>query len=89
MALGAQRGDVLQLIVRRGLLLTLVGIGIGAATAMSLTRVIARFLFGIAPTDLFTFTAVSLLLAGVAGAASYIPAWKAARLDPLKALRYE
>ena len=89
MALGAQRGDVLQLIVRRGLLLTMVGIGIGAATAMSLTRVIARLLFGIAPTDPFTFTAVSLLLAAVAGAASYIPAWKAARLDPLKALRYE
>jgi len=89
MALGAERGEVLRLIVRRGLLLTLVGIGAGAAAALGLTRVIGRFLYGVTPTDPATFAAVAILLAVVAVAASYIPARRAAGVDPMKALRYE
>jgi putative ABC transport system permease protein len=89
MALGAQPGGVLMLILRQGLLLTLVGIGIGLAGALALTRVMSGLLFGVEATDPATFAAIVLLLAVVSLLACYIPARRATRIDPLIALRYE
>lgn len=89
LALGAQRSDVFKLIVGHGLLLTLVGVIIGALGALALTRLIARLLFGVTPTDVATFVSVSVLVIVVAAVASYLPARRATRVDPLVALRYE
>ena len=89
MALGAERTDVLRLVVGQGLRLSLIGIGAGLAAALGLTRLMSSMLYGVRPTDLVTFAAVSLLLAGVAVLASYVPARRATRVDPLVALRYE
>ena len=89
MALGARAADVLQLIVRQGMGLVLIGLAIGAAGALALTRVMSSLLFGVKPTDPLTFASVSALLAAVAFAASYIPARRATRVDPMVALRYE
>ena len=89
MALGARGGDVLVAVLRQGLKLTLIGLTIGLASAFALTRVISRLLYNVSPTDPLTFVCVSLLLAGVALLASYIPARRAARIDPMVALRYE
>jgi ABC-type antimicrobial peptide transport system permease subunit len=87
MALGAQRGDVLSLIVWRGLALALTGIGIGLAAAALLTRLMAGMLFGIRPFDPLTFAAVAGILLAVSAVASSVPAWRAARLDPMETLR--
>jgi ABC-type antimicrobial peptide transport system permease subunit len=89
MALGADRGDILKLVVRQGLVLVLIGVAVGVAAALGLTRLIASELYGVTPTDPVTFTAVALVLVGVALLASYIPARRATQVDPLEALRHE
>jgi putative ABC transport system permease protein len=88
-ALGARTGDVMSLIVGQGLLLTLAGIAIGATGAVALTRLMASLLFGVTATDPATYAGVSVLLALVALAATYIPARRALKVDPIVALRCE
>jgi putative ABC transport system permease protein len=88
-ALGAQQGRVLMLILRQGLVLTLTGIGIGLAGALALTRVLSGLLFGVGTTDPVTFAAIVLALAVVSLIACYIPARRATKVDPMIALRYE
>jgi len=87
MALGAQKRDILTLVLRRGLKLTLVGVAIGLAAASALTRIIQNLLYGVTPTDPVTFAAVSLLLVMVALLACWLPARRAANVDPMEALR--
>ncbi|PWT95657.1 MAG: ABC transporter permease [Blastocatellia bacterium] len=89
LALGAQHRDVFQLIVGQGLILTLLGVAVGAAGAFGLTRLIENLLFGVSPTDAVTFTSVSVLVTVVALVACYLPARRATRVDPLEAIRYE
>ncbi|HSE24657.1 MAG TPA: ABC transporter permease, partial [Pyrinomonadaceae bacterium] len=89
MALGASTLDVLKLVLRNGMTLTLIGLALGLAGAMVLTRLVATLLFGVTTTDVPTFVAVSLTLIAVALIACYIPARRATRVDPLTALRYD
>jgi putative ABC transport system permease protein len=89
MALGAQPRDVLKLIVGQGLILTVIGLALGLAGALALTRLMAGLLFGVSATDPATFAAIALLLTSVALAASYIPARRAMKIDPLTALRHD
>ena len=87
MALGAQRGNVLRMVLRQGLKLVLGGLAIGLAGALVLTRVLTTLLFGIEPTDGLTFVAVSMVLVAVAAIACLVPARRAASVDPMVALR--
>jgi len=89
MALGAQRGDVLQLVVGHGMRLVLAGLGIGLVGALVLTRLLRTLLFGIGPTDPVTFAVTPLLLAMTALLACWLPAARASKVDPIDALRYE
>jgi len=89
MALGAGRSDVLRLVVMDGLRLTAMGVASGLAASLAVTRLIAGLLYGVSPTDLVTFTVVPVLLAAAALGASYLPALRATRIDPMVALRYE
>jgi predicted permease len=89
MALGAEPRDVLKLVVGQGMRLALAGVAIGLIASYGLTRLIANLLFDVSPTDPATFTVIALLLATVAFAACYLPARRAAKVEPIVALRYE
>jgi putative ABC transport system permease protein len=89
LALGASRKDVLQMVLGEGFRLAIAGIGLGLAGAFAATRVLTSLLFEVKPTDPPTFIGLSLLLAMVALLASYVPARRATKVDPLQALRYE
>jgi len=89
MALGAQPGDVLRMIGGAGLRLALAGTVLGGAGALLLTRFLSGLLFGVHAADPLTFAVMVLMLAGVTLAASYIPARRASKVDPLVAIRYE
>jgi hypothetical protein len=89
MALGAERLGVIRLILRRGFLLAVFGVALGSAGACGLTGMMARFLFGVSPLDPATYAAVALIIISTALLASYLPARRAASVDPTEALRIE
>jgi putative ABC transport system permease protein len=89
LAVGATSGDVLRLVLGRAAVMILAGLGLGLLASLGLTRVLAGLLYGVEALDLQTFAAVSLLLFAIACGASYIPARRATRIDPMVALRYE
>jgi predicted permease len=88
-ALGAQRGNIIALVLRQGMSLAAFGIAAGLAGALALTRVMSSLLYGVSATDALTFSAVAAALAAIAALATYIPAWRATKVDPIVALRDE
>jgi putative ABC transport system permease protein len=89
MALGASRADIIALVIGQALIVGVIGTAIGLGAAYGLTRVMTTLLFGVSPTDPITFALVSLFLMSVSLLASYLPARRATRIDPIFALRYE
>jgi putative ABC transport system permease protein len=89
LALGAQGGDVLHMVLRQGTKLALIGVAVGICAALGLTRLMTNVLFGVTPHDPLTFAAVAALLIVIASLACYIPARRATLVDPIVALRYE
>ncbi len=89
LALGAQRGDVFKLVIKEGMALVTAGVAIGLVGAIAGTRLLRTFLYEVRPTDAVTFIGIALTLAAVALLANYLPARRAARIDPMKALRAE
>jgi len=89
MALGAQRIDILRLVISQGMLPVIIGIVVGLGAAIGLTRLMSTLLFGVKPTDLVTFATVAVTLAAIGLFASYLPARRATKVDPLVALKYE
>jgi putative ABC transport system permease protein len=89
MALGAKREEVLRLVVRQGMVLAMIGVALGTAGALLLTRFLSSMLYGVGVNDPITLLSVAVLLSGVAALASFIPASRASRIDPTVALRHE
>jgi len=87
MVFGAQRASILRLVVGEGLRLSAAGMALGLAGALAATRVMASLLVGVEPTDPMTFAAIALLFLVIVAAASWLPAWRASRLDPMEAIR--
>jgi putative ABC transport system permease protein len=87
LALGASRRDVRNMVVRQGLLLAVAGVGLGLAVAFAAARLVTNLLFGVSATDPITFSVIPVLLVLVAAVATYLPAWRASRVDPVIALR--
>jgi putative ABC transport system permease protein len=88
-ALGASSRDVLHMVLGQGIRTSLIGVGLGIAAAIGLTRLLTKVIYGVGATDPLTFIGVAALLIGVALLACYIPARRAMRVDPMMALRYE
>ena len=89
MALGAQRSNVLRMVMQQSLILVFIGVGIGLGAALAASRLIASLLFGLAATDIPTISVAFVVMSGIGALAGYLPARRASKIDPRAALRYE